>query len=134
MNVLHYEDKQIMSNLDGHIIKLLPPAGLSEPENQGESNACVRYGLSKAIANALFVSGKIDVEQSHITACLVQTLGMLDKDYTPLNEMDPEAFNNTTLYLQDKGNNNRSHHAKNKGWWKVGIVYHFIGHEKAISL
>ena len=55
----------------------LPPKGLSEPEDQGESETCVRFALSKAIANALFVKEKIDVEQSNITACLVQTLSLI---------------------------------------------------------
>ena len=116
--------KKKMSETNGDIVNRPPPAGLSEPEDQGDSNACVRYGLSKAIANALFVTEKIDVEQSHITACLVQALAMLDKEYSPLNEMNPEAFDGVKLYLQDKGNKNISQRAKNKAWWKVRFSFY----------
>ena len=115
-----------MSKINGNIVKRPPPAGLSEPEDQGGSNACVRYGLSKAIANALFLTEKIDVEQSHITACLVQALAMLDKEYTPLNEMNPEAFDGIKLYLQDKGNKNPLQRAKNKAWWKVKSSFYAV--------
>ena len=75
--------------------------------------------MSKAIANALFVTEKIDVEQSHITVCLVQSLSMLDKEYGPLDSMDPMQFNGVQLYLQDKGNDNLLSWTKNKAWWKV---------------
>ena len=118
--------KKKMSEINGDIVNRPPPAGLSEPEDQGDSNACVRYGLSKAIANALFVTEKIDVEQSHITACLVQALAMLDKEYSPLNEMNPEAFDGVKLYLQDKGNKNISQRAKNKAWWKVRFSFYAV--------
>ena len=118
--------KKEMSEINGDIVNRPPPAGLSEPEDQGDSNACVRYGLSKAIANALFVTEKIDVEQSHITACLVQALAMLDKEYSPLNEMNPEVFDGVKLYLQDKGNKNSLQRAKNKAWWKVKFKYYAV--------
>ena len=93
----------------------LPPRGLGEVEDQSDSAACVRYGLSKAIANALFVSEKIDIEQSHISVCLVQGL----KQFTPLHSVSPMSFNGIKLYLQDKGNKNPKHLKKNKAWWKV---------------
>ena len=101
----------------------LPPQGLGEPQDEGDSETCVRFGLSKAIANALFVSEKIDIEQSHITICLVQALSTLDREYTPLNPMNPKAFNGVKLYLQDKGNKNLRSPVKNKAWWKVCIHY-----------
>ncbi len=96
-----------------------PPKGLSEPEDQGDSETCVRFALSKAITNALYVKEKIDVEQSHITACLVQALSMLDQEYTPLDRMNPKVLNGVKLYLQDKGNKNPGTQVKNKAWWKV---------------
>ena len=96
-----------------------PPKGLGETEDQGETETCVRFALSKAIANALFIKEKIDVEQSHITACLVQSLSMLDQDYTPLDRMNPKVLNGAKLYLQDKGNKNPGTQVKNKAWWKV---------------
>ena len=94
---------------------MLPPQGLGEVEDQSDSLTCVRFGLSKAIANALFVLEKIDIEQSHIRVCLVQAV----KDFTPLRPMSPRKFDGVKLYLQDKGNMNEKHPVKNKAWWKV---------------
>ena len=93
----------------------LPPQGLGEVEDQSDSETCVRFALSKAVANALFISEKIDIEQSHIRICLVQAR----KEYTPINPINPLTFDGITLYLQDKGNKNREHPVKNKAWWKV---------------
>ena len=95
--------------------RLPPPRGLGEVEDQADSAACVRFGLSKAIANALFVLNKIDVEQSHITMCIVQALN----GYSPLTPISPLVLDGIKLYLQDKGNKNTSHPIKNKAWWKV---------------
>ena len=109
-----------MDNKIDNFQKILPPQGLGEVEDQSDSLTCVRFGLSKAIANALFVLEKIDIEQSHIRVCLVQAV----KDFTPLRPMSPLKFNGTKLYLQDKGNMNDKHSVKNKAWWKVNSDSH----------
>ena len=79
--------------------------------DQGDSEACVRFAIGRAVANFLFKRG-IDIEESHITIALVQVY----KAITPIN---PKKFDSTVLYLQDKENNIEK--MKNKNWWKVRI-------------
>ena len=91
------------------------PKGLGVIDDQGNSNTCVRFSLSKAIANSLFLEHKIDVDQGHIMISLVQEWKEL---FDPLAPTDPSKFDNTVLYLQDKGNC-KPGLEKERCWWKV---------------
>ena len=92
-----------------------PPKGVGSLDDQGNSNTCVRFSLSKAIANALFLEHKIDVDQSHIMISLVQERKEL---FDPLAPTSPSSFNNTVLYLQDK-KNCKPGLEHERCWWKV---------------
>ena len=89
---------------------------LATADDQGASNTCVRFALSKAVANALYVQHKIDVDQNNIMICLVQERKELCNPLAPTN---PMKFNETVLYLQDKGNNIPKLQNQ-RCWWKVG--------------
>ena len=92
-----------------------PPKGLGSSDDQGNSSTCVRFSLSKAVANALFLEHKIDVDQSHIMISLVQERKEL---FDPLAPTSPLKFDKTVLYLQDKGNCKPG--LEYKGcWWQV---------------
>jgi hypothetical protein len=88
---------------------------LAAADDQGASNTCVRFSLSKAVANALFLQHKIDIEQNNIMICLVQERKELCNPLAPTN---PTKFNETVLYLQDKGNNIPGLQNQ-RCWWKV---------------
>ena len=92
-----------------------PPKGMGTIDDQGTSNTCVRFSLSKAIANSLFLEHKIDVDQSQIMISLVQERKEL---FDPLAPTSPSKFNNTVLYLQDK-RNSKPGLENERCWWKV---------------
>ena len=92
-----------------------PPKGLGALDDQGKSSTCVRFSLSKAVANALFVAHGIDVDQSHIMICLVQERKEL---FDPLAPTSPSKFDQTILFLQDKGNC-KPGLENERCWWKV---------------
>ena len=102
----------------------LPPQGLANIDDQGQSSTCVRFALSKAITNTLFLKEKIDIEQKSITMCLVQEKKQLCDPGNPIN---PTFFDNTTLYLQDERNDRLPNEKKKneKCWWKVTFLYNF---------
>ena len=95
-----------------------PPKGLGALDDQGNSSTCVRFSLSKAVANALFVQHGIDIDQSHIMICLVQERKEL---FDPLAPTSPFKFNQTVLFLQDKGNC-KPGLQNERCWWKVILL------------
>ena len=74
------------------------PAGLAKDDGQGDSETCVRFAISKAVVMDLFIAKQIDIEQNHISICLVQAL----RGYTPTNVIKPDMFNGVELYLHLK--------------------------------
>ena len=93
----------------------IPPAGMAHPDNQGQSSACVRFAISKAIANLLFTKKRIDVEQREIMNCLVQAK-------QSICAISPFAYKDMVLFLQDSVNEAKDSNGKtypNKNWWQV---------------
>ena len=98
-------------NSETTICNRLPPAGTAIVDNQGNSDACVRFAIAKAVANQLYVKKRIDVDQGHIMNCLVQ----IKRSICPIN---PKEYNDITLYLQDI-DHGRGQNIPKKSWWEV---------------
>ena len=91
--------------------RTIPPAGTPFVDNQGNSDACVRFALAKALSNLLFTQQKIDVPQRAIMNCLVQVK-------KGICAMRPKEYHETVLYLQDEKNGKK---VSNESFWEVNI-------------
>ena len=89
-----------------------PPEGLPVVTDQGRSGTCVRFAISKAVSNFLYMKKQIDVDESHVMTALVQ-------DKRKVCAINPKEFDNTTLFLQDRENAYKEKNAPNKSWWEV---------------
>ena len=99
------------------------PQGVAGNDDQGDSETCVRFAISKAIVNDLFMAKQIDINQKNICICLIQAV----PHYSPINKIEPLKFDGKILYLQDKENRymkygERVHSKPRKAWWKVRKV------------
>ena len=99
------------------------PQGVAGNDDQGDSETCVRFAISKAIVNDLFIAKQIDINQKNICICLIQAV----PHYSPINKIEPLKFHGKILYLQDKENRcmkygERVHSKPRKAWWKVKKV------------
>ena len=88
----------------------LPPAGTATVDDQGNSSACVRFAIAKAVANDLYVRKRINVDQQQIMISLVQVKECICAT-------NPMVFNGTELIVQDTENGKAGF--SNKSWWKV---------------
>jgi len=99
--------------------RTIPPAGTPFVDNQGNSDACVRFALAKALSNLLFTKQKIDVPQRSIMNCLVQVK-------KGIWAMRPKEYHETVLYLQDEKNGKN---VSDESFWEVKILIEDVTNE-----
>ena len=97
------------------------PGQLAQRDDQTDTGTCVRFAISKAIANNLHVQKRIDVNQSEITRVLIQKTGMA----CGIRRIGPNdligKFDKMNLILQDVDNLINGHGPR--CWWEVIFIY-----------